>query len=807
MRIKCIRIDRYGPLVDFYERDLANFTLIHGANEQGKTLLLDAILKLLFKKDLKRQSKHFGNIERVGEQPEGFLVLESDGREINLARKESLSDHVPITPIDFRNIFVVRDSDLSIVDEKNYYVAVSEKLAGLRTSEIDKIKQVLQAKGRLTNPSSEADLSDSAAAEHAARKVRAARGFITEIDRKLPLFQNSGFDALERRLVETRDRLKAKEEQLKSFREAEIRGKYQKAQEDLVELKGALESLSEISEVNERDMEKWRELALDRKRDEDVLRTVEEQRRQKEIRLEKITTAYAEARAKVEALRRSHTGFAEELEPKLVRWQSLKKARIEGQSHAKFWKWATRVSTVLLIMSVGGSLYVQAPVLFGCLGLFLILSVLAAAQVYRLEKADARFRAAFEELRDAGKKFGVVIDSPDDVHPGTILEKPGEKELEIEQRKLRDADIGKSVLTGDLFSLAQRTRVHKENLDKVEDSLSTLKIKSGIATLEDYRKALKMKRDSETRAKSLRSMLSRMLGGKKNEEHMMQFWEAEIERHLSSSAAGGEKQDFGPDLVAAFEREIETLKEQAVEIVDQLNLGRKELRDLELKITHSAVLTSHKVVCRTISDLNEMKRTLKAFVDDVEKDRDDAQQVLRIFEDIESEDRSKVSELFGANRPVSRHFKTMTGGRYDEVIFDPVRSRISAREAGGAVISAGKLSGGTFDQLYLAIRLSVAEGILEGGRGFFLLDDAFVKSDIDRLHDQLALLTTLSDKGWQIVYFSAKKEVVDALQPQIKSDQIRLIRLQGLLHEMEESGEQDSPSAIVELFPRDEGSY
>ena len=157
MRIKSIRIDRYGPLVDFNEGDLANFTLVHGPNERGKTLVIDAILKLLFKKDLKRKSKHFGNIDRVTEEPEGFLVLEQDGQEIKLGRKESLSDHVDIGPVDFRNLFVVRDSDSSIVEEKDYYVSISERLAGLRTSEIEKIKQVLQAKGRLTNPSSDSE--------------------------------------------------------------------------------------------------------------------------------------------------------------------------------------------------------------------------------------------------------------------------------------------------------------------------------------------------------------------------------------------------------------------------------------------------------------------------------------------------------------------------------------------------------------------------------------------------------------------------------------------------------------------------
>ena len=323
--------------------------------------------------------------------------------------------------------------------------------------------------------------------------------------------------------------------------------------------------------------------------------------------------------------------------------------------------------------------------------------------------------------------------------------------MEVVQRKLRDADIGKSVLTGDLFSLAQRTRIHKSNLSKVEDALNALKLKSSIDGLEDYRKALKIKRDGETRMKSLRAMLSRMLGGKKNPEHMLQFWETEIERHLSAVPERGSTQKYDPDLVVIFENEIQTLKKQAIELDDQLNLGRKELRDLELKITHSNVLEDYKVVCRTIADLQELKDTLAVFVEEAEKRRDTALQVMKIFEEIEAEDQSKVAELFGANRAVSKYFQAMTGGRYKEVIFDTVRSSISVRDAGGGVISAYKLSGGALDQLYLSVRLSVAQGIMSDGRGFFLLDDAFVKADIDRLRNQLTLLKTLSESGWQIM--------------------------------------------------------
>ena len=65
MRIKQLHVTRYGALAPFENDDLGAFTLIHGPNEQGKTLLIDALVRMLFKKDLRKTSRrHFGTGER-----------------------------------------------------------------------------------------------------------------------------------------------------------------------------------------------------------------------------------------------------------------------------------------------------------------------------------------------------------------------------------------------------------------------------------------------------------------------------------------------------------------------------------------------------------------------------------------------------------------------------------------------------------------------------------------------------------------------------------------------------------------------
>ncbi len=95
-------------------------------------------------------------------------------------------------------------------------------------------------------------------------------------------------------------------------------------------------------------------------------------------------------------------------------------------------------------------------------------------------------------------------------------------------------------------------------------------------------------------------------------------------------------------------------------------------------------------------------------------------------------------------------------------------------------MSPNVLSGGAYDQLYLTIRISLAEKLLDEEKGFFILDDPFLKSDTERLRRQMELLLDLSQQGWQILYFTAKDEVKNTLQKYIDVGQVALQPVPGL---------------------------
>lgn len=88
MRISEIQIDRYGPLGGLQEECEDGIKVFHGPNESGKTLLLDALLKLLDP----NISSEYQRIQRVEETPSGYVVVETGDGEEKLGDGTTLSN-------------------------------------------------------------------------------------------------------------------------------------------------------------------------------------------------------------------------------------------------------------------------------------------------------------------------------------------------------------------------------------------------------------------------------------------------------------------------------------------------------------------------------------------------------------------------------------------------------------------------------------------------------------------------------------------------------------------------------------------
>jgi len=155
-----------------------------------------------------------------------------------------------------------------------------------------------------------------------------------------------------------------------------------------------------------------------------------------------------------------------------------------------------------------------------------------------------------------------------------------------------------------------------------------------------------------------------------------------------------------------------------------------------------------------------------------------------------ADDLGAASEILGAaqekvhadiapvlNETIRPWVPRITGGRYDDIRVNPATLEIEAHEAAGGFRAATVLSHGTTEQLFLLLRLALAQRLTTTGEmAPIILDDITVQSDTNRTVAAVELLHELSSKH-QIVLFSQEDEVLRWAEERLTPPSDRLIQL------------------------------
>lgn len=107
----------------------------------------------------------------------------------------------------------------------------------------------------------------------------------------------------------------------------------------------------------------------------------------------------------------------------------------------------------------------------------------------------------------------------------------------------------------------------------------------------------------------------------------------------------------------------------------------------------------------------------------------------------------------------TRHFASLTGVNGRRVLVDE-GFRISVREPEGVESSPAQLSQGAQDQLYLALRLAIADLLAQDVRLPFIFDDPFLNCDQERLDRIRGALESLAPER-QVLLLSHREELAD----------------------------------------------
>jgi len=775
MRIKEFSIRWYGPLKDTGRVALHNFSLLFGKNEYGKTLTIDAFAKFLFQ----RGRQLFSRINRVEPDPDGYLIIEDDnGKEVKLPDEGDLASITGLTPEECRNIFIVRNSDLSIALESEFYKNVTDRLTGLKTQEISRIKGELAELGKLTSAKSTASLRDWANEKLNTRR-RSAQELIQKVQDLQQTLREEEFDRLEESILNVREMIGKTRFELENLEDARKREEYEKGNAAYEALIHAHQELREVEVYSDEDVSRWQSCETNIKHWEKEKEELREKVKRKKEEFAQKSESLNEQKLQFEVLSNRKKRIENELAPETKTYEmSLGKVK-SGERRNKFFIIAAITSAALLLVSTLGLILNPAPIFYGLFAFFLAATVVFAALSFSFAREKAHLDAVFERIKLAASSFELSGESIEDILSNI---RKFDEEYSMRSSELDAADRTVSSLDAEIKHLTETDMADLEK--KISEAAATIREmveKSGITTLQEYKEKLKLKQEYENSVETQRQILESHFGSKGEKwADNLSYWGEEISalKEFEHEAVGI---TYDARAVSQLKTDLQKFLSDEQELEQKASQFYEQLRGIERKANEILQLRDDYLYCATSIDLQRTKDKLSEFVAGIEAEKTNALTAIRLFERLEQKEEQKISELFGRDSLVSKYFRDITGGIYVGVNFvldDTKEVRVTLQD--GSTLAADKLSGGAYDQLYLSIRLALGQKLLKGSQGFFIMDDPFIKADEERLERQLNIVKKICEAGWQIIYFTAKDEVVRLLESDIDRGRVRYITLEGI---------------------------
>ncbi len=774
MRIKHVHVFRYGPLPAF-QRALGGFTLVHGPNERGKTLLLDAIFRLLFKRDLKRTAWRiggpFGNLGRVEESPEGYLVLDVAGRERKLGPKDTLASttQLDITPDDFRNVFLVRDSDATLNEATSYFNSVSARLTGMRTGEIDRLMRGVQKHALMRSATVDSKFSNRAEDEKLSDRIDGTTALIEEIETTMAQLVRDDFDETALELARATHKADRLQRELARFEDVRLRERYRRALDALDAWQSHQQHLAAHQPVEAQLVRDWQRGVVQSDHLQARLRTEQDQRNRAASDVGRLRSQVEKVRQLIEPTEAHFAELKSRLGPLMERYQFFRAEHMRTRSGSKLIKWFMFGFLVLALVAVAGYLTTPSTTIAIVAGGFATVSLALGAALIRVGRSAARVEALRDQLTQLGRSVNLGAESVNDFQ-SALEDVSGD--LEAQRAELKTLETRLAVEDGELKRADERLQQLRADVAEGEARLAEFVATSGAKTLPELQARAEQQRRHDHAAREKLSAARTLLGDSFDPAQHVE-WRDRIAGEVATLDASIPESVSAKD-AQKLETELAHTNKLVEKLTTQLESGRRRLHALEVRAGELRVLDEVPRV-RSVVELRRLRQDLLAFCQARSDQLIAGQRAVGILQSLRDEEASHVEEMFGANAYVSQLFREFTGGRYTAVTYDIENEQINVRLKDGGDVAVEALSGGAFDQLHLAVRIALGQRLCGDEPGFFLMDDPFIKADSGRLQHLLDCVKRLVAEGWQVVYFSAKDEVADALGKDIASGAVTYI--------------------------------
>jgi len=772
MRIKKIFIGRYGPLNNLELVPGDGLQVIWGKNETGKTLTIDAVIKMM----LQSKVKYFECINRVDEIPEGYIILEDDKKsEIKLSAKKGLSQYLNLESLDLRNIFIIRNNDLTIREEGNYFKNITDKLTGLQSEKLDKILSLLKEYGKLTAARSDALLSNSKEYGKIARIKDAALSLKVDAADYIEEAKNKKSDFLELDLLKLKRSIQDIKKEIELQDIASSKERYEKLNSAIKHLKDSYKDYRGVSKYTRKFYNDLQNIRLE---------------------LDSVKKEIDSLSKKIEKISKEKAGLGEriyrvscKLNPLKDKLKEIEKIKKDLDIYTARKSEEARDSNKKIYLALSFTTLIIVPVSF--IIVYLVVKNINTSFIFPAVFLGLFifFIVKFLDINRREKKFeeggfNIITDFRGLGFPVNNL-----SEIIVEAGKFNDnyniISEQKNNLANTLEVLEINEKESKENLNdlekkrtdldgRIEDIFNNFDIKNIGEFSEKLEYRNKLESEIIINVKSIISNLNleESLEDSNNFEKVVEklddyieTWDRSI-KSLKPENIDKFSKDilFDNDKYHSLRERLGESESEMEELNSELESHKRSLNDFERRFSGLGLsnfiedYTDINIKINSLDKLDEALEVINYFLEKVQEEYNIATESIKIFEEIREEEATKISDLFNKLN-TSRYFENITNGRYSKVEFDSVSQAVKVIDSSGRVLDASKLSKGAYDQLYLTIRIAFSEKILGSEKGFFIMDDAFIASDKERIRNQFKIIRDLCKTGWSILYFSVKDEI------------------------------------------------
>ncbi len=781
MKITQLFLKNYGPLKNKDYQFKSGFNLLYGPNEKGKSLTFDALVKLL----LGKGSKKFDLIDRVDDDPGQYgsyvnLHYQQDGKntDVKLQGKPDLSDLVGLNPDECENLFLIRNSNLSIgqdlASQDQFYTTLTDRLTGLKTKEISQVKDQLRDLAQITDKSDQ--FQNTQETNHLRDRLEQAQSLLSPEGRLTQLIdqdQTEQWSQIEVKALKTQQRLKNIKQELEQLSQAKQRVKYLSAKETLEKLKKTYDQIQKIKTINSDKIDKFKEHRQLVSILEKNLVELKKDIQTKQKKIEETEKNLEQVQTKLAKQEKVQQQLESQLRPQL---DQVKQdvAQSRSSDTARTWKLTLLgSSSILILLLIAYIIHPAVPIIILLL-ISGLATVLTGLKYFLLLQQNQKLETRLEQLKLDLAQFDIEGD-----------------EVEQLAKKLAQAQQDFSALKDKKMKLTMELKGYQDDITQLKDKkmqkiqadltshqqgLEQIKLSCKVENWKELQQNWEKKQQLEIKLKELAAVLEEKLGKADSKTGLLQrriqadgeyqqkinYWTQKIDRLAPEDTSDKAQEiDYSPQKEEQLKKEQLQLRETLEQSKQRLTTFKEQARDLEREMNDILVNREEPILCETMADIYQVQQELKNFISRHEDRKNKVLRVIEILDEIKQQEKQKVGELFGDDSQISRHFSLITDGRYSQVFFDQDENRIKVETADNKIFNAEQLSSGTYDQLYFAIRLGLGQKLLNEQSGFFIMDDPFLKADENRLQQQLDMLFDLAENGWQIIYFSAKKEVKD----------------------------------------------